>query len=87
MGGPQCRLSILRNGSVPCRYFVNVPVDFKIVQCRLSILRNDNIPCRYFSNVPVDFEVVKCRLSNLRKRRVALFKGQGPHSSAMHLQE
>ena len=40
MGGPQCRLSILRNGNVPCRYFLNVPVDFKIVQCRLSILRN-----------------------------------------------
>ena len=30
-GGPQCRLSILRNGNVPCRYFLNVPVDFKIV--------------------------------------------------------
>ena len=28
MGGPQCRLSILRNGNVPCRYFLNVPVDF-----------------------------------------------------------
>ena len=37
MGGPQCRLSILRNGNVPCRYFSNVPVDFEIVQCRLSI--------------------------------------------------
>ena len=30
-GGPQCRLSISRNGYVPCRYFLNVPVDFKIV--------------------------------------------------------
>ena len=30
-GGPQCRLSILRNGNVPCHYFLNVPVDFKIV--------------------------------------------------------
>ena len=39
MGGPQCRLSILRNDNVPCRYFLNVPVDFKIVQCRLSNLR------------------------------------------------
>ena len=29
-GGPQCRLSILRNGIVPCRYFRNVPVDFEI---------------------------------------------------------
>ena len=25
---PQCRLLILRNGNVPCRYFRNVPVDF-----------------------------------------------------------
>ena len=46
MGGP----------NVPCRYFLNFPVDFKIVQCRLSILRKDNVPCRYFSNVPVDFK-------------------------------
>ena len=30
-GGPPCRLSILRNGNVPCGYFRNVPVDFKIV--------------------------------------------------------
>ena len=36
-GGPQCRLSILRN--VSCRYFLNVPVNFRTVQCRLSILR------------------------------------------------
>ena len=71
-GGSQCRLSILRNGNVPCRYFQNFPVDFKIVQCCLSILRNDNVPYRYFSNVPVDFKVVQCRLSNLRKRHVAL---------------
>ena len=51
-------MSILRNGNVPCRYFLNFPVDFiKIAKCRLSILRNDNVPCRYFSNVPVDFKV------------------------------
>ena len=30
MGGPHCRLSILRNGNVPCRYFRNFPVNFKI---------------------------------------------------------
>ena len=29
MGGPQCRLSILRNGNVPCRYFLNFPVELK----------------------------------------------------------
>ena len=56
MGGPHCRLSILRNGNVPCRYFFNFPVDLKIAQCRLSILRNDNVPCHYFSNVPVGFK-------------------------------
>ena len=27
MGGPQCRLSILRNGNVPCHYFRNFPVE------------------------------------------------------------
>ena len=72
MGAPQCRLSILRNGNVPCHYFLNFPVDLKKVQCRLSILRKDDVPCRYFSTVPVDFKEVQCRLSNLRKRRVAL---------------
>ena len=72
MGGPQCHLSTLRNGNVPCRYFLNVPVDFKKVQCRLLTLRKDNVQFRYFLNVPVDFKVVQCRLSNLRKRRVAL---------------
>ena len=41
------RLSILRNGNVPCRYFLIFPVDFKMPQCRLLILRNDNVPCHY----------------------------------------
>ena len=36
-GGAQCCLSILRNGNVPCLYFRNFPVDFKIAYCRLSI--------------------------------------------------
>ena len=31
MGGPQCRLSILRNGNVPFGYFKHFPVDFNIV--------------------------------------------------------
>ena len=30
MGAPQCRLLILRNCNVPCCYFRNFPVDFKI---------------------------------------------------------
>ena len=57
-GGPQCRLSILGNGSVPYHYFVDFPVDFKIVQCRLSILRIGNVPCHYILNYPVDFKIV-----------------------------
>ena len=62
-------------GNIPCRYFRNFPVDFKIAQCHLSILRNGNVPCRPFLNVLVDFKVpgiVQCRLSNLRKGPVAL---------------
>ena len=30
-GGPQCRLSILRNGNVHVTFSENFPVDFKIV--------------------------------------------------------
>ena len=30
-GGPQCRVSNLRNGNVPCRYLCISHVDFKIV--------------------------------------------------------
>ena len=62
-GGGQCRLSILRNGNVPCRYFLNVPVGFKMPQCRLLISRNGNVPCQYF---------FKCCLSILRTCHVAL---------------
>ena len=64
MGGPQCSLSILRNGNVPCHYFSDFSVDLKIVQCRLSILRNGNIPCHYILNFPVDFKRVMspCRI-------------------------
>ena len=72
MGCPQCRLSILRNGNVACRYFRIFPVDFKIALCRLSILRNCNVPCHYFFNVPVDFKVPQCRMSILRNGPVAL---------------
>ena len=72
MGSPQCRLSILRYGNVPCHYFSDFPVDLKIVQCRLSILRNGNVPCHYILNFPVDFKRVLNRLSNLRKDHVAM---------------
>ena len=60
MGGPQCRLLILRNGNDPCRYFLNVYVGFKIVQCHLSILRN--APCCVGKILPhVDRLHVTCR--------------------------
>ena len=60
MGGPECRLSILRNYNVTCRFFFNVPVDFKIVQCRLSNLRN--APCHITDNFShVDSLHVACR--------------------------
>ena len=43
-GVPQCGISILRNGNVPCRCIKKFPVDFKIVRYRMSILRKG--PCR-----------------------------------------
>ena len=42
-GGPQCRMSILRNGHVPCYYFYNFHVDFKMVACPMSILRTTHV--------------------------------------------
>ena len=56
-GGGPCRLSILRNGNVPCHYYFKLLVEY-IVQCCLSILRNGNVPCRFFGNFPVDFKMV-----------------------------
>ena len=35
----QCPLSLF--------LFLDLPLDFEIVQCRLSILRNGNVPCHY----------------------------------------
>ena len=64
MGGPQCRLSILGNGNVPCRYFKHFPVDFRIVPCPLSILRKVNVPCHYLLCISLGKGCVA--LSNLR---------------------
>ena len=65
MGGPQYHLSILRNGIFPCRYFLNVPVDFKIVQCHRSILRKWQCHLSlFFKKFPVDFK------DNCDERRV-----------------
>ena len=41
--GAHCRLSSLRNGNVPCQYFLNIPVDFKVVQCCLSNIRKCHV--------------------------------------------
>ena len=54
----QSRLSILRDGKVPCLYLfiVNyVPVNFFKVQCRLMTSRNGNVPSYYYSNFHVDY--------------------------------
>ena len=74
VGGPQCCMSILRK--VPCRYFCNFHVNFKIAKCRMSNLRKG--PCHVtniFSHVDglqayVDFKKWLCRPVNS--------KGQGP---------
>ena len=64
MGGPQCRLSILRNINVPCRYS----------EIFLSILKYPNVTCRFYKVAmsPVKFKIVQCRLSDLRKGSDAL---------------
>ena len=74
--GPQCRLSILRNGNVPCRYFCHFPVDFELVQCRLLNIRNTQ--CHIFNRFshgigfmsPVDLKKRLCFCFE--------FKGQWP---------
>ena len=77
-GGPQCHMSILRNGNVPCRYFCNFHVDFKIAKCPLSNLRKG--PC-HVSNIysHVDKVHVTCDFKKCPCRPVD-FKGQGPSS-------
>ena len=74
-------MSHLRNGNVPCRYFGNVHVNFKIAKCPLSNLRK----CYVMSVIDlcilmsitlmshVDFKKCPCRPVN--------FKGQGPHNA------
>ena len=68
----------LRNGNVPCRYFLYFPVDLKIIHniCHLSIsflsfLKNINVPFLYFWIFPVDFKS-SMSPSNFRKGCVNL---------------
>ena len=56
----------------PLSLFLDLAVNFDIVQCHLSVLRNGNFPVINFLNVPVDCKGVQCRLSILRNGRVAL---------------
>ena len=75
-GGPQCRMSILRNGNVACRYFCNFNVDFKIAKYRLSNLGKAHGMSLIFFHMSmgfmshVDFWKWPCRPVD--------FKGQGP---------
>ena len=72
----QRRMSNLRNGNVPCRYFLNFHVGFEIAKCRLSNLMKG--PCHVTNIIShdgsmshVDFKKWPCR--------PVKFKGQGPH--------
>ena len=73
-GGPQCRMSILRNGNVACFYRLFLPmshVEFKKGLCHMSLYFLS--PCR-MSLSPmshVDFKNCPCRSVD--------FKGQGPY--------
>ena len=68
-GGPQCRMSILRNGHVPCHYFVfNFHVGFKMVTCTMSILRTPYVVSFMFSSC----SLAPCRVSILRNGHVAV---------------
>ena len=59
MGGPHCRLSIFRKWQCPLSlFFLDFPVDFRIVECPLSILRYGNVPSHYVSKFSVDFKTV-----------------------------
>ena len=58
-GGPPLCMSNLKNGNVPCPYFCNIHVDFKIVACRMSNLRN--CPCHVTNIFLMSMFHVACR--------------------------
>ena len=65
MGGPQCRMSILRNGNVtcPCRLFSPMShVEFKKRLCHMSLRFLAHVVCH----------LALCRMSNLRNGDVSL---------------
>ena len=70
-GDPQCRMSILRNGNVPCRYFCNFHVDFRTspVEFKDRPMSLIFFPMSLGSMSHVDFKKWQCRPVD--------FKGQG----------
>ena len=79
-GGPQCRMSILRNGHVPCHYFYNFHVEFEMVPCHMSILRNTHVVSSIFVLVSL------CSMSHVNFKkwtcRPVEFRGQEPYAWA-----
>ena len=78
MGGPQCHMSILRNGNV------HVSVAY-FPQCHMSNLRNEYVPCHYIFSPYVACHQALCHMSNLRNAIVTLsilgVKGHTQHFS------
>ena len=70
MGGPQCHLLILRNGiNVPCHYFRNFPVDFKIAvkwQCRPVKFKGQGPHAWHFGNTPFFPQLNFCLFSQIK---------------------
>ena len=65
MGGPQCHMSILRNGNVACSLVF-------YLQCHISNLRNNHVPCHYIFSPHVTCHYSLCHMLNLRNTYVAL---------------
>ena len=77
-GGPQCHMSNLRNGNVPCPYFCNTHVDFKSLISHVQFKDWPMSLIFFLMSIGfmshVDFKKWLCRPVE--------FKGQGPHKGA-----
>ena len=74
MGGPRCRLSILRNGNIPCRYFSNVPVEFRVVKCRLSNLRKRRVALWFLRlKGPKERRELDCKMQDIDAHTIDVF--------------
>ena len=78
--GPQCCMSVLRSGHVPCHYFCNIHVNFKMIPYPMLILRNTLCCVPYFSpdiaRLHVDFKKLQCCWSNLEVRSTTHFNNE-----------